>query len=127
VATVQGDQDPVQDVLNQVTDTVRGYIAGSANNQLGDTNTIPLKLIGPAVALAVMEIMARAGGKILDLGQHRRDSARDAMSTLKDVASDRFKIDVPALKTSEQSGFVPPTFSTMGRTRQFGYDREHGT
>lgn len=119
-----GQADPVQPVFDQVTDQVRGYVAGCPANKLGPDGTIPVKLLGPTLALCVMEVMARCGGRIVDPGEHRRQSARDAYATLKDVAACVFKLDVPQEFTDEKIGVPPPSY--QGATFSFGRSLEEG-
>jgi len=112
------DADPVQAVIDQITGQVRAYISGSPNNQLGADGTIPEILIGSAVSLAVLEVMARAGGSILDLQGHRVKSADQAMSMLKDVARGMVKVDMPMVVTAEKSAFIAPSI-IQRRPREF--------
>ena len=108
-ALASGQADPIAPVIAQVTETVRGYIAGCRQNVLGPEGTIPEKLVGPTVDLIVIEVEKRAGGTLIDPQGARQSAAREAMSILRDVAGCRFVIEAPEEKTEEKQMVPKPT------------------
>lgn len=117
-ALASGQSDPVQPVIDQITDLVRGYIAGCEDNTLGLEGTIPTKLLGPALDLIVPEISKRAAGMILDSKGLRADAAERAMSILRDVSRCDLRIEAPEEETEEEIGALLPNI--VGRTPIFG-------
>jgi hypothetical protein len=106
-----GQVDPVPVVTLQVVEMVRGYIAGCRQNQLGPETTVPEKLIGPTVDLIVVEVEKRAAGSLIDPSGTRRDSQREAMTILRDVAACRFVLEAPDDVTGEAQMTPSPTIS----------------
>lgn len=127
VALAPGQVDPLDDVITFVTNLVRGYVGGNPENELGESGLIPDELISPAADLLVMEVMTRAGGKIIDPEGARKSAHDSAISLLKDVAAGRFGIapPQPAADESEQPHVFKPSFKP-GRCREFGRDAEWG-
>jgi len=76
-ALADGQADPIQDVIDSVTDLVRGYIAANRENILGPDGTLPEKLVRPAVDYLVIEVQKRVAGVVIDPKSARKD-ARDA-------------------------------------------------
>lgn len=87
--------DPVDPVLEQVTDEVRGYVRGCPKNSLGPAGTIPASLVRSAVSLAVLSIMSRAAGHIIDPEDERQGRADEAYALLGRVADCKFGIEDP--------------------------------
>lgn len=99
--------DPVAPVLEQVTDEVRGYIRACPQNSLGLDGTLPDSLIRSAVALAIMQIMSRAAGQIMDPDDERQGRADDAVALLNRVADCKFGIEHPTtIETGESSAGI---------------------
>jgi len=93
-AKAPGQIDPMQPIIDQITDLVRGYVAACADNPLGIDGTIPDELMGPAIDLIVPEMSKRCAGLILDPKGLREKAADTAMSILRDVASCDFTIEI---------------------------------
>ena len=93
-ALADGQADPVQPSIDQVTSLVRGYVAGCARNTLDtDTTKIPDRLLGAACDLVIAEIIGRVPGYDLDEG--RQDKHDNAIALMRDVAACKFAIDDP--------------------------------
>jgi phage gp36-like protein len=100
-----GQSDPTPLILSETMDEVRGYIAASPNVVLGAESTIPDKLIGAARKIAVWNLVTRFPTKLLATDARRKDY-EDAIRQLKDVANDKFRIEVPTTVSAEVTGGV---------------------
>jgi len=110
-ALADGQADPVQPTIDQVTRQVRGRVAACQRNTLGEGNTIPDELMGEAVALIVMRIMPRAAGVVIDSGGERKAAAEKADETLRDVARCLIAIEQPAVVSTEKVVSQSPKIS----------------
>ncbi len=109
-----GQTDPVPFVIAATMDEVRGYIAGSTLVVLGAEGTIPDKLIDCAIRIAVWQLVKRFPTKLLAT-EARRTDYQDAIRLLKDVAADKFRVEIPVETTTEVTAGVPrPQFSRYG-------------
>lgn len=109
-----GQTDPVPYVITASMDEVRGYIAGSRLVALGAEGTIPDKLIDCAIRIAVWQLVKRFPTKLLAT-EARRQDYQDAIRLLKDVAADKFRVEIPVETTTEVIAGVPrPQFSHYG-------------
>jgi hypothetical protein len=96
VVLADSQEDPVQPSIDQITAEVRGYIAANSANKLdADLNTVPPRLIGSAVSLIIVQVMARAGGTMIDPESARSKRADEARRMLRDVAAGNFSISDP--------------------------------
>ncbi len=86
-----GQVDPVQPSIDQVTDEVRGYIAGCKSNDLGDAGTITEKLIGRACDMIIAIIIRRVEG--YDMSDDRRSAEKDAIRYMENVSACKISID----------------------------------
>jgi len=119
-ALADGQTDPVQPVIDQVTDLVRGYVGGCKANTLGATG-IPQKLLAPAVDLIAVRIPGRVG-KSPKTG--RKDAAEAAIKLLERVAACGFDIEEPATPTTESSSSPSPRIPA--RQNHFGREAQDG-
>lgn len=119
-----GQKDPVEFYIDQVTDQARGSIAGHKANTLGLAGTIPQKLIGPCVDLIVIEIMKRCGGVLVDPNDARKDAARKADKLFERVENGKFAIEEPNEKSTEVIGAPSPSISA--NTARFKRDQQDG-
>lgn len=110
-ALASGQADPVASQIAQTVDLVRGYILACDNNALGPAGTVPEKLLGVTLDLLVVEVEKRCAGKLIDPQGHRAESARTAMSILRDVAACRFVIDLPETEDTEPTASSTPTIT----------------
>ena len=103
ISRAAGDVDDTvcQQVLNDITATVRGYIAAARKAVMGSVG-IPPSLKGPALDIAVPAYYARACGALHD-PRGVRVAARDAaIALLRDVAAGKFYVEDPG-----EPGAVP--------------------
>lgn len=120
----EGQEDPVDYYIDQVTDLARGSIAGHSANILGAAGTIPQKLIGPCVDLIVIEIMKRCGGVLVDPNDARREAARTAQQILQRVERGTFAVEEPEEASTETHGIPSPSISAG--TARFRRDQQDG-
>lgn len=99
----------IDDLICQVSNTVRGYISACRKNQLGPEGTIPDVLKETAIDLLVVASMRRLGGKIVDLDGNREKARLEAIERLKDVAAGRFLVSLPETQD------LTPTPSDSGK------------
>lgn len=116
-----GQADPLQPTVDDVTDMVRGYVAGCASNQLGPDGTIPAKLVRPALNIIAVDIPNRVRQSIPDA---RKEARKEAIRLLEQVANCKFHIEAPVTVSEEDTGRPKPTIksrtSVYGRTAQDG-------
>lgn len=92
-AVADGQADPLPEVIIQVTDEVRGYIA-AGGVQLGPAGTLPPQISSSALAM----IRWRLGGRLSAPGlqtESRRKEYEDALQQCRDVASRKFVVETP--------------------------------
>lgn len=124
-AALADDQtDPVDDILGQVTNDIRGYVAACRQNTVGEAGTIPESLLGTALDLIVIEIQTRAAGILIDPENVRKSKMERAERRLRDVAACKFAIEQPEDATDETFGASSPTSSAP--TRYFDHDNQDG-
>ena len=81
-----GEIDPVATLLSSVTDKVRGAIAGNPRNVLGPDGQVPKVLIDTALSVAVLRVMTRCFGEVVDPSGQRVKDGDTAEGILRDVA-----------------------------------------
>ncbi|MHC1762918.1 MAG: phage protein Gp36 family protein [Verrucomicrobiia bacterium] len=93
-----GQVDPLPDVISQVTDEIRGYIAAHGLNTLGPAGTLPPQVRAAAIALIRWRLSGRlAIGQAAGLLQtdSRRQEYEDAITFLRDVATGKIAVESP--------------------------------
>lgn len=123
---VLGDQDdPVQPSIDDVTAEVRGYVAASGAELDTDTNTLPDRLIGAAVAKIIITIMTRAAGTMIDPEGARAKAADNADRLLRDVAAKKFSIADPSTG-AESHDAIRPRYTSTRTARKFSRTSQEG-
>lgn len=112
-ARAQGQVDPVQPTIDQVTDLVRGYVGGCKANTLGIGNTIPEKLMQAACDLIAVRIPSRVKK---DPTESRRRAGEQAVRLLEQVARCEFVIEEPTTPTDEVSSGQTPSICARRKT-----------
>ena len=84
--SIPGQDDPVAGVITDGTNLVRSYVLQCPRYTLGPDGTVPKSLVMPACWIIVVDIMARAGGAVLDQSGQRGKNYDRAIEMLKDVA-----------------------------------------
>jgi hypothetical protein len=116
-ALATGQDNPLPEVITQVVAEVRGYVAGCANNMLGEGETVPSELLGAALARIRFELAGRLPVATL-LTEDRRTANTNAITLLRDVMRCDFKIIPPetAADADEQAaGGAAEVISTTTR------------
>jgi len=123
IALAPGQTNPLPELIGQVVDEIRGYIAAHAANKLGAGSTIPQKLLGAALAMIRYRLATRLPVRSL-LTQERTDENREAIRLLERVADGRFKIEEPTQADTETHAAQSPRIEApdrdFSRTRQDG-------
>jgi phage gp36-like protein len=109
-ALADGQSDPVPEIVGQVVDEVRGYVAAGGYT-LGAGATIPGKLLGASLAIARYRCATRLPGESF-LSDSRKEEYRDAIRLLERVADGKFAIEEPAEASDETSSGPSPSFET---------------
>lgn len=122
-ALATGQTNPLTEIIGQVIDEMRGYIAACASNTLGVAGTIPQKLLGAALAIIRYRLATRLPVKSL-LTEDRVKENEQAIHLLEQVAACKFKIEEPI--TPDTEILSSPTPHMTARTRHFGRDYEDG-
>jgi len=112
-ALATGQSDPTPEIIAQVIDLVRGYIA-AAGVTLGTGATIPSKLKTSALAIIRYRICSRLPISSL-LTDARKQEYQDALRLLEQVAAGRFRVEEPTEAATEQAGASSPRFDTNTR------------
>jgi len=99
-ARASGQSDPLPEIIAQVTDVVRGYVAACAANELDIGGTIPPRLLAAAVDIIRYRLTTRLP---LTLTAAREQEYKDAISLLKDVAACKFSVEDPNSSDPETS------------------------
>jgi len=117
-ALAQGQADPVQPAIDQVTRIVRSRVAACARNKLGAGNTIPDELLGYAVAMIIWKLPLRAAGLVIDEQDGRRQAHQEAVAALNQVAECKFAIEPPDTVSDEAVSAPSPSFNHRLRTHK---------
>ena len=124
--TSPGDPDPIQCLIEQVTDKVRGAVAAGGRN-LGRDGEIPRVLLFDALSILVVAVQLRANGVMLDESDARKQAADRAERILEDVArGDGPSIPEPeVVDATEPPDYVPMQFSS-NHEETFRRDQQEG-
>lgn len=112
--TRPGEADPVQGVIDRVTSLIRGHVLQCPRYTLGGDGTIPDALLDAACAIAIVRLMSRAGGGVLDQSGERKKAADAAMKLLRDVSEGKGPtIALPTAAEGTGSEVAPPGIIPM--------------
>ncbi len=111
-ALAAGQTDPLPEIVTQVVDEVRGYIAGCRENTLGADGTLPSKLQSAALAIIRYRLATRLPVKSL-LTEERVEENKAAIRLLEQVAACKFSIEDP--NSGDRSGVAIEQASTPTR------------
>jgi hypothetical protein len=117
-AAIGVGQVVLADIIGQVVQHARGYIADNPSNHLADGVTLPERCLRPALHLIRKDLLTRLD---IELSKDRSDDAREALRFFERVAEGKVSIEQPtgAIDTSGPSQTIE-TVSTHDRqnTRQ---------
>ena len=121
-ALAAGQTDPLPEIIAQVVDEVRGYVA-AAGATLGAAGTIPQKLLSAALAIIRYRICTRLPVKSF-LNEDRVRENDAALRLLEKVADRKFLVEEPTVADTEVGGGPGPSFNE--KTRTFDGDSQDG-
>ena len=122
-ALAAGQTDPLPEVIAQVTDEVRGYIAACPRNSLGAAGTIPKRLLGAALNIIRYRVATRLPSMKALIDGLREGEYKDALTLLRQVAACDYAIEDPTA-SDEQGVSVRPMIKS--RRRQFSRAQQEG-
>lgn len=93
---------PLPPIITEITNEIRGYVAGCAKNTLGSGATIPEELLGTAISRIRFELATRLPVTSL-LTEDRRTANANAIALLRDVARCAFAIINPETPAADQA------------------------
>lgn len=102
-AKIDLDDASIVATLQDVTGTVRGYVAANRVNRLDLEGTIPATLVSAALDIAMVDYSVSVAGVLIDPKGNRKAAKEAAVKLLQDVAAGRFAIDQPDLATPSQA------------------------
>ncbi|MDR1304469.1 MAG: DUF1320 family protein [Verrucomicrobiales bacterium] len=103
-AMAVGQGDPLPEVIAQVTDQVRGYVAACPNNALGATGTIPKRLLASALDIIRYRVATRLPQMAGLIDALREGEYKDALTLLRAVAACNYAIEDPAADGDDTGG-----------------------
>ncbi len=112
-ALASGQSDPVAEIITQVTNEIRGYVAANHENTLGAAGTIPEKLLSAAVAIIRFRSATRLPVKTF-LTDDRVREYEAAIRLLERVADAKFSIEDP-VSGEESVGAIEQTSAPVRR------------
>ena len=110
--------DPLPEIVAQVVDEVRGYVAAGGVT-LGAGSTIPSKLQSATLAIIRYRLATRLPVKSF-LTEDRKTENADALRLLNRVADGKYAVEEPTDPDAESIGAPSPRFSPKTRV----YDRQ---
>lgn len=102
--------------IASTTGEIRGYVAASSKNILGEAGTIPGELEGAALAMIRRHLYTRLPGTARLLDENRRKETEDAISLLRDVAAGKFAIVAPTTAAPEAQQASGPGVEVVSST-----------
>jgi hypothetical protein len=112
-AAAGSGQDVLTDVMIQVVNHCRGYIADNPSNKLAEGVTLPERVIRPALHLIRKDLLTRID---MEVSEDRRKDAAEALRFFERVADGKVQVEQPT-GTTDDSGPVQTmeTISTNER------------
>lgn len=91
-------QDVLADIIGQVVNHCRGYIADNPANKLAEGVTLPDRCIRPALHLIRKDLMTRID---IEISEDRRKDATEALRFFERVADGKIAIEQPTGATDD--------------------------
>lgn len=91
-AATGSGQDVLADILGQVVNHCRGYIADNPANKLAEGLTLPERCLRPALHLVRKDLLTRLD---LEVSEDRRKDATEALRFFERVADGKVSIEQP--------------------------------
>jgi phage gp36-like protein len=115
-ALASGQSDPLVEIVEQVVDEVRGYIAAGGYN-LGDGTTVPSKLVSATLSIIRYRLATRLPVKTL-LTTDRVEENKEAIRLLERVADGKFVVEEPTTVSTESLASPTPSMTSKTLTHQ---------
>jgi hypothetical protein len=91
-AVAGAGQDVLADIILQVVEHCRGYIADNKENTLAEGTTLPLRVMRPALHLIRKDLLTRLD---LEVSEDRRRDATEANRFFERVADGKVSVEQP--------------------------------
>jgi hypothetical protein len=91
-------QDVLADIIGQVVNHCRGYIADNPANKLAEGVTLPERVIRPALHLIRKDLLTRLD---LEVSEDRRKDAAEAIRFFERVADGKVQVELPTGATDD--------------------------
>ena len=91
-AAIGSGQDVLSDILGQVVNHCRGYIADNSANALAEGVTLPERCLRPALHLIRKDLLTRLD---IEVSEDRRKDAAEALRFFERVADGKVSIEQP--------------------------------
>ena len=91
-------QDVLADIIGQVVNHCRSYIADNPANKLAEGVTLPERVIRPALHLIRRDLLTRLD---LEVSQDRRKDASEALRFFERVADGKVQVELPTGATDD--------------------------
>ncbi len=114
IALAPGQAAVLSEIVGQVVDEIRGYVAAYRANTLGAGTTIPQKLLGAALAMIRYRLATRLPVRSL-LTQERVDENSAAIKLLERVADGKFALEEPTTADTETVSSPSPHVTAVDR------------
>lgn len=111
-ARASGQANPLPEIIEQVVDEVRGYIAANKSNQLGAGMTIPQKLLRATLNMIRYQLITRLP---ISISAERKDDNDKAVALMQQVATGKFAVEEPVDADTELIPAPTPRFETPRR------------
>jgi phage gp36-like protein len=121
-ALASGQSDPLPEIVTQVVDEIRGYIAAGGFT-LEEGEKLPSKLVSAALAIIRYRIATRLPVKSF-LDENRVRENESALRLLERVADGKFAIEEPVTAEDEAVGSSSPSLTS--KTRYFKNSDQDG-
>ena len=92
-------QDVLADIIGQVVNHCRGYIADNPANKLAEGVTLPGRVIRPALHLIRKDVLTRLD---LEVSEDRRKDAAEAIRFFERVADGKVQVELPTGATDDR-------------------------
>ena len=112
VARSQGQANPLPEIIDQVVDEVRGYIAANKSNRLGAGNTIPQKLLRATLSIIRYQLITRLP---VEINEQRTKEYVNAVALMEQVATGKYAIEEPVEVDAEKIPVPAPYVSAPRR------------
>jgi len=116
-----GQADPIEELIAETVDLVRGYVG--VHNSLGDGDTIPAKLRSIVLNIIRYEALNRLGQEATE---DRKESYKQAFAVLKLVKDGQFTVAEPEVVDTEEASGKPAPLISSSRSRTLGRSWEDG-